>query len=125
MAAQSLQLFFNQISGAPTQFKLRLLQVVFDVLMVHESDFLSAGSGDNVSPIFPAIQGIIRLIAFQFESERIVVYFLDVLKADENAEIHACVCIGLAKLLLSGMITNSDVCLHNRVHYRVTNSLFI
>jgi hypothetical protein len=52
MAARSLQLFLNQISGAPTQFKLRLLQVVFDVLMVHESDFLSAGSGDNVSPRF-------------------------------------------------------------------------
>lgn len=49
MAARSLQLFLNQIAGAPTQFKLRLLQVVFDVLMVHESDFLSAGSGDNVS----------------------------------------------------------------------------
>ena len=48
MAARSLQLFLNQIAGAPTQFKLRLLQVVFDVLMVHESDFLSAGSGDNV-----------------------------------------------------------------------------
>lgn len=52
MAARSLQLFLNQIAGAPTQFKLRLLQVVFDVLMVHESDFLSAGSGDNVSPGF-------------------------------------------------------------------------
>lgn len=49
MAARSLQLFLNQIAGAPTQFKLRLLQVVFDVLMVHESDFLSTGSGDNVS----------------------------------------------------------------------------
>lgn len=54
MAARSLQLFLNQIAGAPTQFKLRLLQVVFDVLMVHESDFLSAGSGDNVSTGFLA-----------------------------------------------------------------------
>ncbi|KAF9648455.1 ARM repeat-containing protein [Thelephora ganbajun] len=88
MAARSLQLFLNQIAGAPTQFKLRLLQVVFDVLMVHESDFLSAGSGDN--------------------SDKIVEYLLSVLKADESAEIHACVCIGLAKLLLSGMVTNTN-----------------
>lgn len=49
MAAGSLQLFLNQIAVAPAQFKLRLLQVVFDVLMVHESDFLSARGGDNVS----------------------------------------------------------------------------
>lgn len=45
------------------------------------------------------------------QSDKIVEYLLSVLKADENAEIHACVCIGLAKLLLSGMITNTEVCL--------------
>jgi condensin complex subunit 3 len=109
MAARSLQLFLNQIAGAPTQFKLRLLQVVFDVLMVHESDFLSTGSGDNVSPerFESAKFGLIVLLT---QSNNIVEYLLTVLKADENAEIHACVCIGLAKLLLSGMITNEGVC---------------
>src|SRR6266403_1224181 len=106
MAARSLQLFLNQIAGAPTQFKLRLLQVVFDVLMVHESDFLSTGSGDNVS-LGPKAK--FRLIIFPPQSDRIVEYLLSVLKADENAEIHACVCVGLAKLLLSGMVTNTDV----------------
>lgn len=61
MAARSLQLFLNQIAGAPTQFKLRLLQVVFDVLMVHESDFLSAGSGDNVSLQFARLSDLIKI----------------------------------------------------------------
>ena len=110
MAARSLQLFLNQISGAPTPFKLRLLQVVFDVLMVHESDFLSTGSGDNVSSGFtrrPEMK--FGLIVPAPQSDRIVEYLLSVLKADENAEVHACVCIGLAKLLLSGMVTNTNV----------------
>ena len=43
------------------------------------------------------------------QSDKIVEYLLSVLKADENAEVHACVCIGLAKLLLSGMVTNTNV----------------
>lgn len=116
MAARSLQLFLNQIAGAPTQFKLRLLQVVFDVLMVHESDFLSAGSGDNVSPGFPIrAKTNIGLILLPPQSDKIVDYLLSVLKADENAEIHACVCMGLAKLLLSGMITNTNVRPHENV----------
>ena len=112
MAARSLQLFLNQIAGAPTQFKLRLLQVVFDVLMVHESDFLSAGSGDNVSPEFANSPTQIEIPANRVppQSDKIVEYLLSVLKADENAEVHACVCIGLAKLLLSGMVTNTNVC---------------
>ena len=63
MAARSLQLFLNQIAGAPTQFKLRLLQVVFDVLMVHESDFLSTGSGDNVSPGFTDLATQVEILA--------------------------------------------------------------
>ena len=63
MAARSLQLFLNQIAGAPTHFKLRLLQVVFDVLMVHESDFLSAGSGDNVSLRFASFPTQVEILA--------------------------------------------------------------
>jgi hypothetical protein len=49
------------------------------------------------------------LIVLPPQSDKIVEYLLSVLKADENAEIHACVCIGLAKLLLSGMVTNTNV----------------
>lgn len=50
------------------------------------------------------------LIVLPLQSDRIVEYLLSILKADENAEVHACVCIGLAKLLLSGMVTNTNVC---------------
>lgn len=49
------------------------------------------------------------LIVLPPQSDKIVEYLLSVLKADENAEIHACVCIGLAKLLLSGMVTSTSV----------------
>ena len=55
------------------------------------------------------------LIVLPLQSDKIVGYLLSVLKADENAEVHACVCIGLAKLLLSGMVTNTNVRTRNCV----------
>lgn len=40
MALNSFQLFLGQIQTAPEILKMRVLQVVFDVLMVHDRDFL-------------------------------------------------------------------------------------
>lgn len=59
------------------------------------------------------------------QSDKIVEYLLTVLKADENAEIHACVCIGLAKLLLSGMVTNTNVCSPQKTSGHRTANPFI
>ena len=45
MALNSFQLFVSQVqSGAPEVLKLRVLQVIFDILMVHDKDFLSPQS---------------------------------------------------------------------------------
>jgi condensin complex subunit 3 len=44
MALNSFQLFLSQVQTAPEVLKLRVLQVVFDVLMVHEIDFLANAS---------------------------------------------------------------------------------
>ena len=54
MALNSFQLFVSQVQGgAPEILKLRILQVIFDILMVHDKDYLSAQS-TAVSPVhFP------------------------------------------------------------------------
>lgn len=44
MALNSFQLFLSQIQAAPEVLKLRVLQIVFDVLMVHDGEFLGRGS---------------------------------------------------------------------------------
>ena len=46
MALNSFQLFLGQIQTAPELLKLRVLQVVFDILMVHDRDFF--GNNANV-----------------------------------------------------------------------------
>lgn len=40
MALNSFQLFLGQIQSAPEVLKIRVLQIVFDILMVHEGEFL-------------------------------------------------------------------------------------
>lgn len=49
MALNSFQLFLSQVQAAPEVLKTRVLQIVFDMLMVHEGDFLGRG-GVGVRP---------------------------------------------------------------------------
>ena len=48
MAMNSFQLFLSQVQAAPEPLKIRVLHVVFDILMVHDKDFLGPNSA-NVS----------------------------------------------------------------------------
>lgn len=48
LALQSMQLFLGQITSSPEALKLSILQAIFDMLMVHENDFLGKDGGDNV-----------------------------------------------------------------------------
>ncbi|KAG1823715.1 nuclear condensing complex subunit [Suillus subaureus] len=88
MALNSFQLFLGQIQTAPEVLKIRVLQIVFDILMVHENDFLNKEGG---------------------ASERIVEFFLHVLENEESDKVQALLCIGLAKLVLAGMICDDKV----------------
>lgn len=48
MAINSFQLFVGQIQSAPELLKIRVLQIVFDILMVHDAHFIGPAS-PNVS----------------------------------------------------------------------------
>ena len=43
MALNSFQLFLTQVQSAPEVLKTRVLQIIFDMLMVHEADFMGRG----------------------------------------------------------------------------------
>lgn len=49
MALSSFQLFLNQIQPAPDMLKLKVLQAVFDLLIVYDQEFLGR-SEEIVSP---------------------------------------------------------------------------
>ncbi|OAX38286.1 hypothetical protein K503DRAFT_718426 [Rhizopogon vinicolor AM-OR11-026] len=86
MALNSFQLFLGQIQTAPEVLKIRVLQIVFDILMVHENDFKEGGAGD-----------------------RIVEFLLHVMNNEESEKVQALLCIGFAKLVLAGIVSDDQV----------------
>jgi condensin complex subunit 3 len=112
MALNSFQLFLGQIQTAPEVLKIRVLQIVFDILMVHENDFLNKEGGAVGNNNFNLIAMLTLL-----QSERIIEFFLHVLEHEESDKVQALLCIGLAKLVLAGMICDdkvgADKLLHN------------
>ncbi|KAF8524376.1 nuclear condensing complex subunit [Hysterangium stoloniferum] len=88
MALNSFQLFINQVQSAPEFLKIRVLKIVFDILMVHEGEFLGR-PGDA--------------------GERIVEFLLHVLENEESDEVQAVACVGIGKLMLSGMVSDERV----------------
>ncbi|KAI0674717.1 nuclear condensing complex subunit [Trametes maxima] len=85
MALSSFQLFLSQVQSAPEVLKLRVLQIIFDILMVHEGAFLGAGSANGA---------------------RIVDFLQQLLEAEERPRVQALLVIGVAKLMLAGMVTD-------------------
>ncbi|CCM04766.1 uncharacterized protein FIBRA_06956 [Fibroporia radiculosa] len=88
MALGSFQLFLSQVQTAPEVLKISVLQVVFDILMVHEGDFLGPGSTNG---------------------DRISEFLLHLLEKEESEKVQALLCIGISKLMLSGMIVDNRV----------------
>ncbi|KAL4248656.1 CND3 (condensin subunit 3) family protein [Abortiporus biennis] len=88
MALNSFQLFLSQVQSAPEILKMRVLQIVFDILMIHQKEFLGPNSPHR---------------------ERIVEFILHVLANEESPQVQALLCVGIAKLMLSGMITDERV----------------
>ncbi|KAG6332139.1 hypothetical protein ID866_6950 [Astraeus odoratus] len=88
MALNSFQLFLSQIQAAPEVLKIRVLQIVFDILMVHDAEFLGRGT---------------------VGAERIVEFLLHILSVEDAEKVQALMCIGLAKLVLAGIVSDERV----------------
>jgi condensin complex subunit 3 len=108
MATNSFQLFLGQIQSAPGILKIRVLQIVFDILMVHEGEFLGKGSA-NVRNCALSLYRVHSLKCLWYQGERIIEFLLHVLDSDESEQVQALICMGLAKLMLAGMASEDRV----------------
>ncbi|TFY80499.1 hypothetical protein EWM64_g3513 [Hericium alpestre] len=90
MALNSFQLFLSQVKSAPEPLKIRVLQVVFDILMVHAHDFFSKDTRNGAFVIN---------ILLEILSE----------EGSEEEKVEALIAIGFAKLMLSGVVTDERV----------------
>ncbi|OCH86273.1 hypothetical protein OBBRIDRAFT_248641 [Obba rivulosa] len=88
MAMSSFQLFLNQVQSAPEELKIKVLQVVFDMLMVYEQELLRRSD---------------RL------AENIIAFLLQTLELEDSQVVQALLCVGISKLMLNGLITDKRV----------------
>ncbi|KAL4248657.1 CND3 (condensin subunit 3) family protein [Abortiporus biennis] len=88
MAMGSFQLFLNQVHNAPEALKVKVLQVIFDILMVYDEEFLRRS---------------------EEVADRIITFLLQTLEVEESQAVQALLCIGISKLMLNGLITDERV----------------
>ncbi|KAJ1311200.1 hypothetical protein OPQ81_009701 [Rhizoctonia solani] len=83
MTAGSYQLFVNQVQTASPELKKKVLPILYDLIMVHhDAEYLREPR-------------MINFLMHQLE--------------DEEEEIQAITCVGFAKLLLAGIVTDDKV----------------
>ncbi|KAH8108765.1 nuclear condensing complex subunit [Phellopilus nigrolimitatus] len=88
MALSSFQLFLSQVKSAPESLRIKVLQVIFDIMMTYEKDLL--GSVEEIGG-------------------RVIAFLMQVLEAEESKGVQALICLGLSKLMLFGLVTDERV----------------
>lgn len=87
IALDSFGVFIHQVQAAEVELRTKVLKIVFDLLLQHGIGFLAEkGHGPD------------RVVEF-------LLYSLD----QESKEVQATAVVGISKLMLSGIITNSEV----------------
>ncbi|KAJ7669544.1 nuclear condensing complex subunit [Mycena polygramma] len=87
IAVKSLQLFLSQIQNAPEQLKFKILQIVFDLMVMYDQQ----------------LWGRVE------DGQAILTFLADTLEAEESSMVQAVLCVGLAKLLLAGLADDPKV----------------
>ncbi|KAH9930810.1 nuclear condensing complex subunit [Amylocystis lapponica] len=85
MAMSSFQLFINQVESAPEGLKSKVLQIVFDLLMVYDQELLC--TSEEIA-------------------ERVITFLLRTLEVEESDEVQAVLCVGISKLMLNGLVSD-------------------
>ncbi|KII87912.1 hypothetical protein PLICRDRAFT_112070 [Plicaturopsis crispa FD-325 SS-3] len=88
MALKSFQLFLGQVQSSPEELQIKVLQIVFDLLLVYDQEFF--GRNEEIA-------------------ERIIAFLLQTFENEESKMVQAVLCIGISKLLLSGLVVDPKV----------------
>ncbi|KAJ6451646.1 nuclear condensing complex subunit [Mycena sanguinolenta] len=88
IAVKSLQLFLSQIQNAPEQLKFKILQIVFDLMVMYDQQLWGRPEDVRLS---------------------ILTFLANTLEAEESPVVQVVLCVGLAKLLLAGLADDPKV----------------
>jgi condensin complex subunit 3 len=87
MAVNSFGLFIQQLTAADDELKVKVVQVIFDLLMVHDVEKVVAG--------IMSVDRVVELVSHMLQQDA--------------PEVQAAACEGVAKLILAGMIEDTTV----------------
>ncbi|KAF9043571.1 hypothetical protein BDZ89DRAFT_236873 [Hymenopellis radicata] len=102
MALNSFQLFLGQIHSAPGELQIKVLEIVFDILIMYEYDFL--GRSEDVA-------------------QQIITFLLQMLENAETPAVQSTLVVGICKLLLAGLIKDTKVILLLIITYISTSTI--
>jgi hypothetical protein len=102
MAADSFGLFIQQLSAADDELKVKVVQIVFDLLMVQDISTLVS----KTMPVSLTTRAGWPHLMQQVEK---VVELVRHVLANDDPTIQALACEGVAKLMLAGMISDETV----------------
>ncbi|KAM6503310.1 Nuclear condensing complex subunit [Amanita muscaria] len=88
MALSSFQLFLNQVQTVPEDMKMRVIQVIFDLLTMYPQEFFNRS--EDIA-------------------KRITNFLLEVFQSEVSDKVLASMAVGFSKLLLAGVITDPAV----------------
>lgn len=104
MATNSFGLFIQQLSVADDELKLKVVQVLFDLLMVH--DFATLLKKTMPVRTLDFQRGCALMCIWQVDK---VVELLRHTLTQDSPEVQAVACEGVAKLMLAGMVSDELV----------------
>ena len=103
MAMNSFQLFLNQIKSSPEPLRIKVLQIVFDIIMSYDKEL--SVEKDVVSLVFATFGVFLTIL----QGQRVTAFLMQVLEAEESNAVQAVICLGFAKLMLYGLVTDERV----------------
>jgi condensin complex subunit 3 len=107
MALSSFQLFLNQVQSSPEELKVKVLHIIFDLLMVYDREFF--GRSDDIVNVVQYLGMEAMLMIHLLKANRIMTFLLQTLETEESNAVQAVLCIGITKLLISGIVTDPRV----------------
>ena len=111
-ALDSFGLFVHQSQETNGALQIKIFKIIFDILMLYGVSFLTEKFEDHdVSPrlpnVMPSGQTLTWLTRLD-QAKRVLEFLLHALNQD-SMEIQAVAAIGIAKLMLAGMVADNEV----------------
>lgn len=118
MALDSFELLARQSQATEGRLRIKLMQTLFDLLVLHGIHFGTQRNFGVCSCLSFFVVGEELISVFGGQADVIIGFLLNSLEQEE-ADVSATAVVGITKLMLAGMVTDHEVrCFRFSLHRR-------